>query len=302
MPVLESWALHNRVVFELFAGDLTRARELLDRAMGIEMDTDVPKSGTSWLAILIGLRAQDEDFVQRWANPEAIEVAFHTGEPQKIGQTSASFAELYTQRGEHAQSRALLHRASYAMKAVGAAPWFPVAVAMYGDPADLHHVRALLAEWALPADNRAGRAYLALVDAYAARTSGESPVPYAEEAARCFAEIGFSYYQALALELANRRSEALNLYRSAGNIRDTRRLEAALAPVNRRGRSKAALTAREREVASLVAEGKSNRAIAESLFISERTVESHVESIFGKLGVSTRVAVAKYIAHETAVR
>jgi DNA-binding NarL/FixJ family response regulator len=43
------------------------------------------------------------------------------------------------------------------------------------------------------------------------------------------------------------------------------------------------LTAREREVLALMAEGRSNRAIGERLFITEHTVEKHVKSIFGTL-------------------
>jgi DNA-binding NarL/FixJ family response regulator len=43
------------------------------------------------------------------------------------------------------------------------------------------------------------------------------------------------------------------------------------------------LTDREREVLSLMAEGRSNQAIGRRLFITERTVEKHVKSIFGKL-------------------
>jgi DNA-binding NarL/FixJ family response regulator len=43
------------------------------------------------------------------------------------------------------------------------------------------------------------------------------------------------------------------------------------------------LTEREREVLSLMAEGRSNKAIGQRLFITEHTVEKHVKSIFGKL-------------------
>ena len=47
-----------------------------------------------------------------------------------------------------------------------------------------------------------------------------------------------------------------------------------------------ALTAREREVLELMAEGRSNQAISERLFITPRAVEKHVTSIFGKLGLA----------------
>jgi DNA-binding NarL/FixJ family response regulator len=46
------------------------------------------------------------------------------------------------------------------------------------------------------------------------------------------------------------------------------------------------LTPREREVLALMAEGRSNGAIAEQLVVTERAVEKHVTSIFGKLGLS----------------
>ena len=45
------------------------------------------------------------------------------------------------------------------------------------------------------------------------------------------------------------------------------------------------LTDREREVLSLIAEGRSNRAIGKRLYLSERAVERHVQSIFQKLGL-----------------
>jgi DNA-binding NarL/FixJ family response regulator len=47
------------------------------------------------------------------------------------------------------------------------------------------------------------------------------------------------------------------------------------------------LTEREREVLELIAEGRSNRAIGEQLFITEHTVEKHVKNILGKLRIPT---------------
>ncbi len=66
------------------------------------------------------------------------------------------------------------------------------------------------------------------------------------------------------------------------------------------------LTPREREVLGLMAEGRSNRAIAENLVVTERAVEKHVTSIFSKLDLPAApgdhrriLAVRKYLSAES---
>ncbi|PQP24766.1 LuxR C-terminal-related transcriptional regulator [Rhodococcus opacus] len=61
------------------------------------------------------------------------------------------------------------------------------------------------------------------------------------------------------------------------------------------------LTAREREVLTLMATGATNAAISRRLCISDGTVKSHVQRIFKKLGVSTRAEVAALCAHAKTV-
>ena len=56
-----------------------------------------------------------------------------------------------------------------------------------------------------------------------------------------------------------------------------------------------ALTAREREIADLVTDRRTNREIAAELFLSEKTIESHLRNVFVKLGASSRVEVARTI-------
>jgi non-specific serine/threonine protein kinase len=58
------------------------------------------------------------------------------------------------------------------------------------------------------------------------------------------------------------------------------------------------LSRREREVAELVAGGSSNKEIAERLFLSERTVESHVDHILGKLNFNSRARVSGWVAEQ----
>jgi DNA-binding NarL/FixJ family response regulator len=77
-----------------------------------------------------------------------------------------------------------------------------------------------------------------------------------------------------------------------GAVPDAARIDA----LSRKAAAEAAcgLTAREVQVLRLVAAGKTNRAIATDLFLSEKTVARHVSNIFAKVGVSTRSAATAY--------
>jgi DNA-binding CsgD family transcriptional regulator len=86
--------------------------------------------------------------------------------------------------------------------------------------------------------------------------------------------------------------------------RSLRRLGRRVARPGRtaRGDGLASLSAREREVAEQVAAGKTNRAIAGALFLSEKTVESHLARIYDKIDVRSRVALTALVAQEQARR
>jgi DNA-binding NarL/FixJ family response regulator len=55
------------------------------------------------------------------------------------------------------------------------------------------------------------------------------------------------------------------------------------------------LTERELQVAQLIVDRRTNPQIAAELFLSTKTVESHVRNLFHKLGVSSRVEVARVV-------
>ena len=62
--------------------------------------------------------------------------------------------------------------------------------------------------------------------------------------------------------------------------------------------SHSALTRRERQIAELVHKGLSNKEIADTLVISPRTAETHVEHILTKLGFTSRTQVAAWIGDQ----
>ena len=65
-----------------------------------------------------------------------------------------------------------------------------------------------------------------------------------------------------------------------------------------KGRERAPLSTREREIVALVAQGYKNKEMAEKMFISEQTVKNHLHNIFDKLGVSDRLELALYAIHK----
>jgi DNA-binding CsgD family transcriptional regulator len=108
-----------------------------------------------------------------------------------------------------------------------------------------------------------------------------------------------------------RASEAF--FATRGYERLARRCRATIgeagAPVPRRGRGDSevpaalralGVTSREMDVLKLVAAGRTNKGIAEELFLSPKTVERHVGSLFTRLGVSNRRDLAARVGEHTA--
>lgn len=113
-------------------------------------------------------------------------------------------------------------------------------------------------------------------------------MPY--EAARTAVAVGLACSAmgdgvAAALELGNAR----DVFAELGARPDVERLDVLMNSGAPAGRG-AGLSAREREVLAGLAAGKTNREIAQTLMISQHTVGRHVESIFAKLGVTSRAA------------
>jgi DNA-binding CsgD family transcriptional regulator len=141
-------------------------------------------------------------------------------------------------------------------------------------------------------DARAGLA--ALRQAWAAWQELEAPY----DAARVRVLIGLACRELGDEDSAQMELDAARwVFRQLGAEPDLTRVEALAGKVAAVG--VAGLSAREVEVLRLVATGKTNRAIAADLFLSEKTVARHVSNIFTKLDLSSRAAVTAYaFAHD----
>lgn len=144
-----------------------------------------------------------------------------------------------------------------------------------------------------------------------AELAGESAEAFTSIGARI--EVAFSRsLQGRALAEADQRKAAIGVLRAAEAELDicgsTRERDAARRELRKLGARAevrgpatgaeaglAALTEREREIADLVTDRLTNREIAAQLFLSEKTVESHLRNVFVKLGASSRVEVARMV-------
>lgn len=138
----------------------------------------------------------------------------------------------------------------------------------------------------------AGDAVAALTDLRRAWTAWHDiEAPY--DAARARMLIGLACRELGDEDTAQMEFDAArHTFQKLGAAPDLARLEvlSRTAPADRTG----GLTSRELEVLGLLAAGKTNRAIAADLYISEKTVARHVSNIFTKLDVSSRAAATAY--------
>jgi len=161
-------------------------------------------------------------------------------------------------------------------------------IAALGDRALVDAVTAVAAHWR-SYENPRVRTHVELFDAYAESRFGSEKAArrHAATAVDGFAALEMPLLEAEAHVLAGNRARAAALMKSCGARRLARQADTG-ADASERSKP---LSRREREIADLAAAGHSNKTIAERLFVSERTIESHLANAYVKLGVSSRAAL-----------
>ncbi|GGL08831.1 LuxR family transcriptional regulator [Sphaerisporangium melleum] len=228
--------------------------------------------------------------------------------------------ELHLARGEQALALAEAERAAGLLRRKGVWVWgaylMPSAVTAFAWSGRIGAAADLVAEYA---DGIAGRvaptAHAALDAARGALAAAERrhaeaaahygrardayavmPQPYAaaragEGEARARLALGDAGAAEVFARLAERFAELGATHDAARCRRVLRDIGVGVQLPRQRRNGTSALSQREREVARLVALGRTNREIADVLFLSRRTVESHVATVLRKLGVRSRTEV-----------
>jgi DNA-binding CsgD family transcriptional regulator len=283
----------------LFRGRFHLAQEPIRRALLQPME-GMESLWVRCAAVFLGVLSEDRDLLLQAQSDRFVDDVRAAALDGHGIDAAPQAAQLLIAQGQLDRARVFIHElvesAPEFFSPDGSAE-FCVTVARYGESDDIARAREFVHSILPESGRRLESAYSALFEAYAALRNDDAGTAreFAARAELLFDELHLPYFRAQALEIAGRTGEALQIYRTMRDIYDVHRLEKRLTTVNKRGRTKTELTFREREVAELVAEGRSNAAIAERLVISERTVEHHVAAIFDKLGVASRAEVAAYV-------
>jgi DNA-binding CsgD family transcriptional regulator len=244
----------------------------------------------------LGLALADDALLRTHLDLALLEETVASDDPNGIVVLACSFAAALYQLERRREGDALLERFAGTI------------VTTYGFTPSLLTVAALRPDLARPLggllatrgalDELFHRAARALFEAELAAASGDAARASAEgaAAARGFDEIGWAVLAARAAEAGGDLRAAATRYRAMGHVGGLQRIGRRALGADATPAARRVLTARQHELARLIASGCGNRAAAEALSVSEKTVERHLTLIYAKLGVSSRAQLAAYVA------
>ncbi|MGB8265836.1 MAG: AAA family ATPase [Candidatus Velthaea sp.] len=282
---LVAWVQQNLAYSFALLGRFDDALEACHEAQSIDHGVAIVSRWLTAIATRIGTLTDNASLARPGDVERALDDALANRDDQSAAITAGAALLQAQALGENGDALAERYLAG-TVQADG--PWIAEAAARLR-PDLAAKVRARIAAAASPEYALGMQATLALLDARIAvreRRRGDAD-GLAKRAVEQFKSLGWPLEEAYARELRGGVKEAVEIFRRIGARTEAARLT-NVAPDASRRRGESTLTTRESEIARLVANGKSNREVAEALVISERTVETHVASIYGKLGVTNR--------------
>ncbi len=275
-------------------GAVADAREAVYAVLRSGVNSPMVRIAIATAGIPIALATGDDGLLARCDLRETIEVAAASGESARFGPLAAAYAQLFLAGNDVVEAQGLLRRALEMMTDLWSNLPTLVLVARICPGDETERARQILTESLAARPHDRARAYGELFEAYACRASGDAVGTrrHGLAAARLLERCEARRPLAEAYELLGDTEAALRLYHEMGADADAARAEGAESVQPARP----ILTRRESEIAWQAVDGRSNREIAEMFSLSERTVEHHIASIYRKLGVRTRLQLAKALA------
>jgi DNA-binding CsgD family transcriptional regulator len=292
-PQLLCWALMGQAWIAALAGDLPAARH----------------AGAEAVALLGGL---DESVLSAATRVYVAAAQLETGEPERCLESMSiagapEFADV--EPGRRAWLYAILARAEYAVGHRDAAQQAVTRGEQTAEGLGLPYAQASVryAAAAVAIDDDPARAAVLAGEAAALATEIGAVVHAGRAralAGRALAQAGDRDAALVELQRAEAELAACGAIRLRDEAaRELRRLGQRTTARRRRGTATEgldSLSGRERQVAELVGAGHTNREIAAELFLSEKTIESHLKRVFEKLGVGSRAEVAQAVGEARA--
>jgi DNA-binding NarL/FixJ family response regulator len=275
-----SYARSQKVQALHFRGHLDQAYRLAVENAGLHVDAVMARiyCASSTLDLLADMdRLDDLPMLER---SDLLEEAFATGEDGHFASLTAAHVNALVVRNTMDQVPALIRRAIEATTTFAYTSHALVTFARFGGAEDVARAEALRGPLSRSGTQRLHHFTIGAIGALRRGERSESRrlVRTAMDLAR---QLEAPLYLGLLHELVGERDEAIGLYERVGAAGQIRILS---------GKRQKQLTSRERQVADLIARGRTNRDIARELALSERTVEHHAAAIYAKLGFETRAA------------
>ena len=263
---LRCMAAASRLALE--AGDHEVATQLLSRGRAAARSSD-EVSLFAGVGAQLAVEREDREALETWTSGSIVESALRSEEPDAAIAATIALVIAGEMRSSNSNAAKALRRALALTQSPARAPELFSIAARHGDLDEARFaVAALTALWA---PNRAYvNAHRLIAQAHLFLRNGErgESVDSAGDAARAFSAMGSRRWtnEAMRLLVSQEPAERRTRLRSSGAV----------------------LTEREEQVAHLIRRGARNREVAVALQISEHTVERHVSSILGRLGLRSR--------------